>query len=47
MRLELESFPVRSIAFGDTTRWADGRLTVDSRRRPHWPRSGATHALRR
>ena len=29
MRLELGSFPVRSIAFGDATRWADGHLTVD------------------
>ena len=29
MRLELGTFPVRSIAFGETTRWADGRLTVD------------------
>ena len=29
MRLEVGSFPVRSIAFGEATRWADGRLTVD------------------
>jgi glycine reductase len=29
MRLEVGSFPVRSIAFGPATRWADGRLTVD------------------
>ena len=29
MRLELGSFPVRSIAFGDATRWADGHLTLD------------------
>ena len=42
MRLELGSFPVRSIAFGDATRWADGHLEVD--RRPPSPRCGATHA---
>jgi glycine reductase len=29
MRLELGSFPVRSITFGPVTRWADGCLTVD------------------
>src|SRR5262249_35613329 len=29
MRLEVGSFPVRSISFGDATRWADGHLTVD------------------
>src|SRR5215475_1014782 len=29
MRLELGSFPVRSIAFGDATRWSDGHLTVN------------------
>src|SRR5215470_19791268 len=29
MRLELGSFPVRLIAFGDATRWSDGHLTVN------------------
>ena len=29
MRLEVGSFPVRSISFGAATRWADGHLTVE------------------
>ena len=39
MRLELGSFPVREVVFGDQTRWQEGRLEVD--------RAGVLAAVRR